>query len=231
MKKINLKEKRNRLVTTLKKFDALMIAFSGGVDSTFLLACAREILQDNLVAVTAQSALQPQREKAASVALAKHLGVRHIVVQTREMYHHDFVANTTDRCYICKKYLFADLLKLASEMGILHLAHGANKDDLKDFRPGFIAALEMGIHAPLIDAGLTKADIRLLSKEMKLETWNKPPMACLATRIPYGTPITVESLAMIEKAEDYILSLGVKSCRVRIHEKTARIELDPAEFG
>jgi len=208
-----------------------MVAFSGGVDSTFLLAAAHEILQENLVAVTAESPVHPRRGKQAAVDVASELGVRHIVIQSREMSQPDFVANTRDRCYVCKKYLFEDLIKLASEKGIPHIAHGANQDDLADFRPGFAAAREMGIHAPMVEAGLTKDDIRRLSKQMNLKTWNVPPMACLATRIPYGTPLDKKSLAMIDQAEEIILNLEFKSCRVRLHDTVARIEVDPEEIN
>ena len=153
-----------------------------------------------------------------------------MVIQSREMSRPDFKANTKDRCYICKRYLFEDLLKIAFNMGIEHVAHGANVDDLEDFRPGFAAAEEMGIKAPLVDAGLTKDDIRSLSKQMNLKTWNKPPMACLASRIPYGTPITDRDLKMVEQAEQVILGLGFTACRVRLHSNVARIEVDPGEI-
>jgi uncharacterized protein len=230
MKNSLLKEKRNRLAFVLKELDSLMVAFSGGVDSTFLLAVASETVKGNLVAVTAASRVHPQREKAYAIEMAERLGVQHIVLESREMKQADFTANPVDRCYICKKYLFKDLMKLASRMGIKHLAHGANQDDLNDFRPGFAAANEMKILAPLVDAGLTKADIRLLSKAMNLETWNKPSLACLATRIPYGTPLTEKKLAMVDQAEEAILELGFNSCRVRLHDTVARIEILPRDL-
>lgn len=230
MNTVSLKTKRDRLFSILKRFDSLLVAFSGGVDSTYLLAMAHEIQPENLVAVTVASAVHPERERLRAKIWADNLGVRHLVLQSKEMMQLDFVANTTDRCYICKKYLFEDLLKLASDLKIKHVAHGANLDDLTDYRPGFKAAQEMGIHAPLVDAGLTKDDIRLLSKEMKLETWNKPPMACLATRIPYGTPITTKVLEMVALAEQVILDLGFNSCRVRLHDTVARIEVDPKDI-
>lgn len=227
---VHLKEKKQRLVATFKKIDALMVAFSGGVDSTFLLAVAHEVLHENLVAVTAESPVHPRREKLAAATQARALGVRHIVLQSREMRQPDFVANPPDRCYICKKYLFEDLLKLAHQIQIRHVAHGANTDDLEDFRPGLAAAREMGILAPMVDAGLTKDDIRMLSKAMNLKTWNAPPLACLATRIPYGTPLTEQALAMVDQAEETLLNLGFESCRVRLHGKMARIELDSEDF-
>jgi len=207
----SLKTKKERLVSLLKQFEALIVAFSGGVDSTFLLAVAHETLKKNLVAITAESPIHPARENQAAVVFAQNLGVQHIVLQSREMSRPDFIANTKDRCYICKKYLLEDLLKIAKDMGIENVAHGVNVDDLEDFRPGFAAAYEMGIKAPLVDAGLNKDDIRALSKQMNLKTWNKPPMACLATRIPYGTPITEKALNMVDG-------------------NVARIEVDPVEI-
>ena len=226
----SLKTKKERLVSLLKQFEALIVAFSGGVDSTFLLAVAHETLKKNLVAITAESPVHPAREIQAATAFAQNLGVQHMVLQSREMSQPDFRANTKDRCYICIKYLLEDLLKIAKDMGIEHVAHGVNVDDLEDFRPGFAAANEMEIKAPLVDAGLNKDDIRALSRQMNLKTWNKPPMACLASRIPYGTPITDRDLKMVEQAEQAILSFGFTACRVRLHGNVARIEVDPGEI-
>jgi len=225
-----LKTKREHLISTLKSYGSLLVAYSGGVDSTFLLATAHEALKKNLVAITAKSPLHPVRENQESKAFAQQLGVQHIFVKSMEMSRSDFTANTKKRCYLCKKYLFKDLLKIAREKNIKYVAHGANVDDLEDFRPGFDAAREMNIMAPMVDAGLTKNDIRTLSKQMNLNTWNKAPMSCLATRIPYGTQITTEKLKMIERAEQVILALGVKACRVRLHAKVARIEVDPGDI-
>ena len=226
-----LKEKRKHLVSLLKQFDSLMIAFSGGVDSTFLLAISHEVLKDNVTAITATSILHPEWEKNEAIEFAKHLGVKHLMITSREMTRKDFRDNPTDRCYICKKLLFEDLWTIAKDNGIEHIAHGATVDDLDDFRPGFAAAKEWEIKAPLIDADLTKDDIRRLSREMGLKTWNKPSMACFASRIPYGKLITKENLQMVAKAEKIILGLGFTSCRVRLHDKMARIEIDLAEIG
>ena len=230
MNNISLKEKRNRLISILKNYDSLLVAFSGGVDSTFLLTVSHVVLKDNVAAATAVSPVHSLREKEIATAYAKSLEIKHVMLQTEEMNLPDFTANRKDRCYICKKNLFKELLRMASNMGMKYVAHGANMDDLKDFRPGFRAAGEMEIVAPLIEAGLAKKDIRLLSKEMNLKTWDKPPMACLATRIPYGIPITQEALGIIEQAENVILTLGFRNCRVRYHDEVARIELDPLDF-
>ncbi|UCD31118.1 MAG: ATP-dependent sacrificial sulfur transferase LarE, partial [Desulfobacterales bacterium] len=220
----HLNAKREHLLTLLKQFDSLMVAFSGGVDSTFLLALAHRVLKNNLLAVTADSPLHPAWEKKEAIKFTKNLGVKHLVISSKEMNLAEFRDNPKDRCYICKTMLFEDLWSIAKDKGIEYIAHGATVDDLADFRPGFIAAKEWGIKAPLIDAELTKDDIRILSKEMNLKTWNKPAMACFATRIPYGTPITKKNLNMIARAEKIILDLGFTGCRVRLHDKIARLE-------
>ena len=225
-----LTTKRDHLIAILKEYGSLLIAYSGGVDSTFLLATAHKALKKNLVAITATSPLHPVMEIQNAKAFAQELKVKHLIIQSQEMNQADFTANTKKRCYLCKKYLFEDLVKIAYELGIKHVAHGANLDDLEDFRPGFDAARELKIAAPMVDARLTKNDIRMLSKKMSLKTWNKPPMSCLATRIPYGTQITTEKLKMIEKSEQVILALGVNPCRVRLHAKVARIEVDPVDI-
>ena len=230
MNRLSLNNKKKRLALTLKGLDSLMVAFSGGVDSAFLLAVAHEVLKKNVVAVTAVSQIHPAREKKKAMEFVKNYGIKHIMLQSKEMSLSAFLANRKERCYVCKKNLFEKLIKMASNIGIKHIAHGANTDDLKDFRPGLTAAQEMGVLAPMIDAGLTKDEIRLLSKEMNLETWNKPALACLATRIPYGTPITVKALEMVDQAEDVLISLGFNACRVRKHENMARIEVNPKEI-
>ena len=222
--------KKEKLISIIEKYDNLIVAFSGGVDSTFLLKIAHENLKGNVVAVTARSSVHPERETKFATEFAKSLGIKHVMMQSREMSWPEFVANTKERCYICKKMLAQDLLKLASEMGVSNIAHGANMDDMDDYRPGFKAAEEMGIIAPLVDAGMTKKDIRMLSKKMGLDTWDKPSMACLASRIPYGTPITDEALNKIDRAEQLVLSLGFISCRVRYHNEVARIEVSPGDF-
>jgi pyridinium-3,5-biscarboxylic acid mononucleotide sulfurtransferase len=223
-------EKQQLLMSVLKKSDSLAVAFSGGADSSFLLAAAYQALEENVMAVTAVSPIHSRREKRAAIAFTKRLGIRHVLINSDEMNIPEFIANTKHRCYVCKKQLFKEIAKAADAANMSHIAHGANMDDLNDFRPGFKAATEMGVSAPLIDAGLTKSDIRRLSQEMKLSSWNRPAMACLATRIPYNTPISSDKLKMIEDAEEYLLSLGISQVRVRHHDSIARIEVLPAEF-
>jgi uncharacterized protein len=227
----NIEKKKSALEKILSSFETLIIAFSGGVDSTLLLAVAQKVMGGRVVAVTFDSPVHPKREIESAVRMAEVLGVTHKLLESDTISPPELAANSRDRCYYCKKELGESLRKIADELDIAVIAHGANLDDLNDFRPGQKAAREMGLIAPLMDAGLTKAEIRTLSKEMGLPTWNKPALACLATRIPYGTPITTETLEKIEQAENIILDLGFSTCRVRCHENTARLELDSAELN
>jgi uncharacterized protein len=222
--------KKKHLMAILAGYDALAVAFSGGVDSTFLLAAAKEALVGRLVAITAVSPVHPRREIREAAATARTLGVRHIMAPSGEMAAPDFVANPPNRCYICKKIVFGEVIRIAAEMGFQRVAHGVNLDDLGDYRPGLRAAEEMGVLAPLVEAGLTKADIRVLSRRMQLPTWNKPSMACLASRFPYGRSITESALQMVEQAEEVLQELGFRGCRVRLHEEVARIEVAPGDL-
>ena len=208
----------------------MLVAYSGGVDSSFLLAMAHEALNTNLIAVTAASPFYPETETCYARDFAASLGVEHLIIHSTTMDRADVTANTKNRCYLCKKYLMEELLKIAGRRGIRHVAHGANTDDLSDYRPGFAATQEMGIKAPMVEAKLTKNDIRRLSKEMNLVTWNKPAMACLASRIPYGTSITEKNLKMVDQAEQVLFRLGFIGCRVRMHGNVARIEVQTEDI-
>lgn len=218
--------KKQELISRLKEMHSLLVAFSGGVDSTFLLAVASQVLGENLLAATASSDTYPLSEKEEAAAFARESGIRHIVFDSEEHLVPEFLSNSPDRCYHCKKSLSESLIKIAGENNIEHVAHGANVDDLDDYRPGMKAANEIGLIAPLIDAGLGKDEIRFLSKEMGLITWDKPAKACLASRIPYNIPVTMERLKMVEDAEAFLLQNGFKQCRVRHHGSVARIEVE-----
>jgi uncharacterized protein len=222
-------DKKERLIANLKKMKSVLVAFSGGVDSAFLLAAAREALGSDVLAVTAASPIHPVWERTEATAFAKALSIPHLLISSREMDLPEFVANSPERCYHCKKALCKRLKEIARERDIPHVLHGANVDDLNDFRPGFRAAVEEEIKAPLMDVSLTKSEIRRLSKALGLPLWDKPSMACLATRIPYGSAITEEKLGMIGAAETYLRDKGLKTLRVRHHGGLARIEAGHGE--
>ena len=216
------------LKRTLAKLPSLVVAFSGGVDSSLLLAAAVDALGNRVVAMTANSALHPAREIRSAVDIAGRLRARHILIRTDEMTQPAFRANTRDRCYICKKLIFERLLARAADLGFDHLAHGVNLDDFNDYRLGLRAAAEMQILAPLVEARLTKDDVRLLARDRGLPNWNRPAMACLASRIPYDTPLSRSLLARVEAAEDLLNDCGFAGGRVRCHGQVARIELASA---
>jgi uncharacterized protein len=225
-----LRKKLEQLISGINRFESLMVAYSGGVDSTFLLSVAHEVLGNRVLAITSSSKVHPRNEIEAAIKIAGEMGVRHIVMETEEMSIPEFTANPYNRCYICKKHIFEVFRKKANDLGISDISHGANADDLRDVRPGFKAAAELEIFAPLLDAGFTKEDIRLLSKERGLSNWEKPAMACLATRIPYGTVITDDILRMIGEAEKFLGEKGFAGCRVRHHGDIARIEIRRKDF-
>jgi uncharacterized protein len=222
--------KKKALVEALTSLDSLLVAYSGGVDSTFLLAVAHEAMGSKVVAVTAKAPFYPSRELLEAIHFARGHGIEHLVIPSEAGNLPAFRANHPDRCYHCKAFLFEKLKDVAEQRGIRHIAHAANVDDCGDYRPGSKAAEEAGILAPLLEAGLNKKEIRRLSKEMGLPTWQKPAMACLASRIPYGEPITEEKLQMIEEAETFLAAEGFRQCRVRCHGSLARIEVEREDF-
>lgn len=224
-----LDEKLELLKDIIRKKGSAAVAFSGGVDSTFLIRVAKEVLGDKLIAVTATSSTYPERELNEAIKYAKDFGVKHIIISSEELDIEGFASNPKNRCYYCKKELFTKVKEVALENGVEYVFDGSNLDDNGDYRPGMQAAKELLVVSPLKEAGLTKKDIRDLSKEYGLATWNKPAFACLSSRFPYGNKITLPKLKMIDKAEQFLLDMGIKQVRVRHHGEIARIEVAPEE--
>ncbi|HEX9025986.1 MAG TPA: ATP-dependent sacrificial sulfur transferase LarE [Clostridium sp.] len=224
-----LQEKYQLLKDIIKKKESAAIAFSGGVDSTFLIRVAKEVLGDKLIAVTATSSTYPERELNEAIRYAEDIKVKHIIISSEELEIEGFAMNPKNRCYFCKKELYTKINNVALENGMNFVFDGSNIDDTGDYRPGMQAAKELDVVSPLIEAGLTKNDIRELSKELELPTWNKPSFACLSSRFPYGNIITLSKLTMVDKAEQILLDMGITQVRVRHHGEIARIEVEPSE--
>lgn len=222
-------EKMTRLKEELASVPRLALAYSGGVDSTFLMAVAQEVLGDRMLAITAASPTLPQREQMEAIKMAEGLGVNHLVIEVEPFDVPGYSENPENRCYLCKTQLFSRIWEISRERGIERVADGSNLDDLGDYRPGLVALRELKVSSPLIEAGITKEDIRRLSQDMGLPTWDKPAAACLASRFPFGQRIDREQLARVERAEDLLCDLGFKQVRVRIHNDLARIEVAPEE--
>jgi uncharacterized protein len=225
-----LQGKLTRLQQMLKDLNSCVIAYSGGVDSTFLCKVAYDVLGKNSLAVTAASSLYPKRELDDARRYAKTIGIPHIVIQSGELGLKRFTDNPADRCYSCKKELFRRLCAIAKEHQFSAVLDGSNADDVLDYRPGGKARKELGVISPLKDVGLTKQEVRALSRSLGLPTSEKPSFACLASRFPYGVKITKERLKQVEGAEEVLFSLGITQCRVRYHETVARIEVAAADF-
>ncbi|TDT57255.1 ATP-dependent sacrificial sulfur transferase LarE [Fonticella tunisiensis] len=226
---MNLDQKLEKLKNILKDMESVVIGFSGGVDSTFLLKVAKDTLGDKVLAVTASSSTFPEREMREAIKFAKEINANHMVIESEELEIEGFAKNPENRCYYCKNELFSKLTAIARERGYNFVLDGSNGDDTGDYRPGMKAARELGVRSPLIEAGLSKTDIRALSREMGLPTWNKPSFACLSSRVPYGQEITREKLNMIDAAEQFLIDLGFRQLRVRHHGEIARIEVAPQE--
>jgi len=211
--------------------ESCVVAFSGGVDSTLVLRVAHEVLGKDAIAVTALSESLPKGELEEAQELARTIGAQHLVIRTRETDDPNYLANAANRCYFCKTEMYARIGEFGRSNGIPAILDGLNVDDLSDRRPGRAAAIEHGVISPLVDAGLTKIEVRELSHQLGLPSWDKPALACLSSRIPHGTPITLQSLSQVDQAESFIKTLGVGQVRVRHYGSSARIEVEPSDFS
>jgi uncharacterized protein len=227
----SLAQKQEKLFAILEQMGRVMVAYSGGTDSAYLAWAAHRVLSDNAIAITADSASIPESHKRDAEAFARECGFRHEYIETHEFDNPDYVKNDPNRCFHCKDELFTQLDALGRERGIRHIVYGVNVDDLGDYRPGQRAAKLHEVEAPLVDAGLTKTEIRELSRLANLSTWDRPASACLSSRIPYGTAVTVENVKTVEVGEERIKALGFRQFRVRFHGELVRLEIAPDELA
>ena len=216
---------------TIRRLRSCAVAFSGGVDSTLVLKVAQDVLGDQVIAVTALSESLPAGELEEAQDLARSIGAEHVVIRTFETSDQNYLANGANRCYFCKTEMYAQIGEFARHRNVEAILDGLNVDDLSDRRPGRAAAIELGVVSPLVEADLTKAEVRELSRRFGLPTWDKPALACLSSRIPHGIPITLESLSQVDRAEAYLKTLGVGQVRVRHHGDVARVEVEPRDFS
>jgi pyridinium-3,5-biscarboxylic acid mononucleotide sulfurtransferase len=226
-----LDAKEARLRAIFRELGSCVVAFSGGVDSALVLHVAAQELGERAVGITARSESLAEREYAGAIRLANEIEARHEVIETRELHDPAYAANPVNRCYFCKSELYGRLAEIARERGIPHIVDGYNRDDEGDWRPGRKAAREHGVRSPLYEAELRKADVRALAHRLGLEVWDKPALACLSSRFPYGTPITLELLRQVDRAEQAVHDAGLRACRVRHHGEIARIEVPPDEIA
>jgi uncharacterized protein len=227
---VQLDDKRERLRAVFEGMGSVLVAYSGGLDSAFVLAAARDVLGDRAIALTAVSPSLPEREKRDAMRIAEQLGARHELVESSEIHNPDYASNPSNRCFHCKSELYSITTRVRAELNLAYVVNGTNLDDLGDYRPGLEAAKEAGVRSPLVEAALTKDEVRALAKERGLDFWDKPAAACLSSRIPYGTSVTPERLQQIERLEDALHALGLRQLRVRYHDALARVEVAVSEL-